>query len=546
MRLTRSVREINPPGNLADNSVDPRQLASSAAGAADRGSDRMRTSLLALGVCVLLLGGGTCTPLFLPRSTEQVRGTSPRKLALSLLRPTADREVPLGTKIEIEFTVANLTGGQVVATVLLRDLSDGSEIVLEGGILIDGASTTHITTWDTAQIGGGQYRVRVEVSGGGVAAQESGSATITVNTPPSLEFLEPSADVRLGDLPPGLDDPNSFDPNNPIILIRWSADDPDGDGQLQIGLDGNSDHTDGDEIILYDSLSVSDAPLIESRDWDGNDSSGQRVEAGTYTLFAKLSDNVNDDVFVEAPGRITVPPEPNEPQITLEFKSPADDTDLHDPNKPVEITWTLDEPNDVLVDIKIDTDDNHRNGNERTILAQRLIDKNTTEQSFNWNGDDSDGNPVPEGIYRIFLVLNRGTPNPTLIDADGLVFKRDDPNQPLIALLEPASDQSLEAGAFLLLRWRDDDPSGNATIRLELDDDDQPGETTETGDPPRVILTDREASGDGILDTFSFQVPADLAPGRYWFFAFIGRPGQGDEHSSVAAGQLRIPDPNQP
>ncbi len=507
----------------------------------------MRETLLVLAASALPLLGSTCIPLLGPDiATQQPRGTEPRSLAVSLLAPTSDLSVPLGAVIDVEFTVVNLSGKEVVGSVLLRDLSDGSEIVLAGGIRISASSFNRVVRWDTAETGGGSFRLRVRVEGGGRVAEDSSPARIMVNTPPSLDFLEPSRDVRLGDLPPGLDDPNRFDPNSPFILIRWSASDPDGDGRLQIGLDRGTDHDSGDEIVLFDDLTIGETPLLESRDWDGTDVNGQRVEAGTYHLFARLSDDVNDDVLIDAPGRVIVPAEPNEPQIELGFKRPDEDVDLNDPNKPVEITWTLDEPNDVLVDLKIDTDDDHRNGNERTILAQRLIDKDTTEDTFDWDGDDSEGAPVPDGIYRVFLVLNRGTGQPAIVEAGGLVFKRPDPNMPLIALLEPATDQTAEPGTFVLIRWRDDDPSGSSTIRLEIDDDKQFGEAPEVGDPPRVILEDREAEADGVLDTFSFQVPDDLPPGRYWVFAVIARSGQSDEQTSVAGGQIEVPDPNNP
>ena len=104
----------------------------------------------------------------------------------------------------------------------------------------------------------------------------------------------------------------------------------------------------------------------------------------------------------------------------------------------------------------------------------------------------------------------------------------------------------MAAGSFVTIRWRDDDPSETATIRLAIDDDMNPQEATETDDPEMEILSGRVASGDGVQDTFSFQVPSTLAPGTYFVFGYIDRDGAAPfEHSSVAAGRIIIRDPNQ-
>ena len=46
-------------------------------------------------------------------------------------------------------------------------------------------------------------------------------------------------------------------------------------------------------------------------------------------------------------------------------------------------------------------------------------------------------------------------------------------------------------------------------------------------------------------DTFAFQVPASLGPGVYSIFAYIDRDSTRPfDHASVAAGRIKIADPN--
>jgi len=126
------------------------------------------------------------------------------------------------------------------------------------------------------------------------------------------------------------------------------------------------------------------------------------------------------------------------------------------------------------------------------------------------------------------------------------VFRRSNAGQPLIALLEPATDQNVSNSSFLKIRWRDEDPNEAATVRLTLDDDRIPNETTETDADEREILSGREAAGDGVLDIFDFQTPADLAPGTYYLFAYIDRDGSPPfDNISVSAARIIVPDPSQ-
>jgi flagellar hook assembly protein FlgD len=513
--------------------------------------------LVALAVSWLLVGA-TCFPLIdLDQEQDVVSGTT---LAVAVIKPSADREVPQVSTVEIEWTAANLTGSEAVVTILVRGGEHFEETILEGGLRLSEVGSSGTVTWDTKDFEGGVYRVVARIEAGGDTEEATAPGRITINASPTFDFTEPTADADLVEQP----DPN--DPNAPpepaSITIRWTAFDPDGDATAEIRLDpidpnapNEVDHESGDEITIAD-VTISRTEGFESLEWDGTDASGERVEAGHYYLLAVVSDDLNGERIVEACRRdedgeqgesqcdllqIFVPEE-----IELAITEPEEDETLlvSDPNDVVTIRFTLDEDDDVLIDLKVDTDENHRNGNETTILAQRLIEEGTNEGSFDWDGDDSAGDPVADGIYRIILVVNRGSGTPEIVEADGLVFRRSEEEQPLIALLEPDGEQTIERGTYVMVRWRDDDPSESATIRLTLDDDEFPNEETETEDPEIEILADRDADGDGVQDTFQYQLPADLAPDRYFIFAYIDRDDEAPfDNISVAGGHIIIENP---
>ncbi len=501
-------------------------------------------ALVALALSAVLVGA-TCVPLIDLDAGNRVDPTS--KLAVSAMKPAVSRAVPSGAQIEIEWTAVNLTGDDAVGTVIVRSRKDFSDTILEGGLRLPESGGSRIVTWDTTGFEGGEYSILVRVEAGTRTAEDSAPGRITINTPPSLEFTEPTEDVVLGAPQP---DPN--DPNQTIesdsVTIRWTSFDPDGDGNASISVDPDLDHESGNETVIKEVAIPAEAGF-DSMAWDGTDVEGQRVDPDTYHVFASISDGLNEARFVDGLATITVPAEPNEPNepnYTLAITEPAEDTEFLRGTDPLKITFTLDEPNSVLVDIEVDPDDNHRNGNERTILSQRLVDPNTHEDSFEWGGLDSDDKPIVDGIYRLLLIVNRGSSVPQIVESDALVFRRGLEGQPLITLLEPATDKTVKAGDFVFIKWRDEDPDESASIRLFLDDDDTPLEQIETGDPEIEILPDpREAAGDGVLDTFNYRVESSLAPGRYYIFAYIDRDdAEPIDDFAIAGGQIVIEDPN--
>lgn len=496
----------------------------------------MRFTVLGLVITVLFVCGATCVPI-IEIGSGSGTVTPPNRIGVAVLQPDNSRDVAQGAVVSIDWTAGNITDKGAVATVFVRSRVDRAETIIAGGILVTGSGVRQTVEWDTTNFAGG-YNIFVKIEADGLTAQDSNGAIITVNSPPTFSFTEPTGGAIFGE--------GEADPNNaeavPPLNIRWLAGDADADAEAEIGLDEDTDHESGNEIIIQ-TTTLSRQEEIDSLAWDGTDSDGAAVEPGTYNLYARVNDNVNPELIAEGLGQITVPVEPNVPTIELAVTTPEEDTTFLTTDDPLAIDFTLDEEEDVFVDLKVDTDENHQNGNEITILAQRLIDSETKEDSFEWDGDDSGGTPVEDGIYRIFLALSRGAGTPTIVEAEGLVFRRSDEDQPLIGLIQPDGDRELDIGQFLSIEWRDDDPSESATVRLTLDDDEMPNEGTETDEPEIEILADRDADGDGVQDSFNYQLPSTLAPGRYFIFAYIDRDGAAPfDNISIAAGQLIIPE----
>jgi hypothetical protein len=337
-------------------------------------------------------------------------------------------------------------------------------------------------------------------------------------------------------------DPNAPD-EVPTVTIRWTGFDLEGTANLEIFADPDADHESGNELSLVQAV-LAAAAEIDTFEWDGGNADASEDEDATYTLFATVDDGVNPAQTIEGLARITVPLD-STMTFTLEFQAPDEDIEFLADDDPLAIEFTLDEKDDVLIDLGIDTDDDHTNGNEQLILFQRLIEKDTNEESFDWDGTDRHGDAVDDAIYRVYIVVNRGSGTPQTLNADGLVLRRAETDTPLIAMLEPASDRTKDAGDFETLKWRDDDPAESATVRLTLDDDEFPDEAVETDEDEIEILADRQAKGDGVQDTFAFQVPSDLGPGTYYIFAYIDEDGAAPyDHVSTAAGQIIIEDPD--
>lgn len=492
----------------------------------------MRTAALVLLGLGLALAGGTCLPLVDNTSREPRQGT---KLIVALTSPDAARTVRQGDTVAIAWTFSNLTGGSGNVTVVAESRTNLARTTLTSGA----ASTTSgrgAYTWDTAGFDG-PYAIIATISGGGLEYSTTSVGLVTVDAPPKFAFEAPTEDVEFT---PGESDE---------LAIRYTGSDNES-GKVKLGLDVDTNHRNENEIIINEE-DLPTKPEQKTFYWNGKSKSGEIVAEETYYLFARLEDARNDPTFVDAVARIKVLEAPG---TGAAVTKPDEDTNFLTTDATFRIEYRIDdEDNDVLVDVKIDTDDSHANGNEITILSQQFVAKDTEPPPFDWDGNDTHDPPaaVPTGIYRPFIVISRETGNPQTIRADGLIFRRDTENQPLIGLIEPTSVRTLNPGEYLLIKWRDDDPDGDADeaqsakIKIVIDAD---GDPATTGDQ-KVILTDRNAAGDGVRDTFQWSVNAtglDLGK-MYYIIAYIDKDGVDPPDSwSVAGGRLIIRDPTNP
>jgi flagellar hook assembly protein FlgD len=498
-------------------------------------------------VCVILLVGGlwalmagSCTPL-LDLDAGETLVTPGRELAVSVLAPATDRTVASGSRIAIEWTAANLTDSDAFVTVLVRSREDRVETIIEGGVRLSGRSLGDTIDWNTTGFAGGRYNAIVRIEAGDAEHEDISAGVVTIEGAPTLEFTAPLADVAMTD-----PDTENTDNDEISFTIRWSASDPENNGKLTLNVDPDGDNNNDNHVAILER----DIPAGGGFDefaWKGLDIEGERVEGGTYRVIAVLSDTANSDIRVVATGRLIVPPKPPEPG-TLEFTEPTEDVEYR-PAAGVtrNFAFTLPGNEESLVDIKADSDDRHQNGNELILVSQRLEADGVASDSFQWNGTNSAGADVPDGVYRVFLVQTLASATtPRTVEAEGLVFLRREENKPLVGALTPDADQTLAAGAFLTIRWRDDTPGDAAsTIVVAMDDDPNPQEGTETDDPEVELLTGRDAKMDGILDTFSYQIPSSLAPGTYHIFVYVDRDGARPyENGSKAGGRVIIRDPN--
>lgn len=509
------------------------------------GAERIRTIQLIRAASAVIVGltwglmGASCLPFNNRPYTSDAAFTT---LSINLTSPTSAVVIPQGTTFTIKWSGANLTGKQAVITLLARATGEIDGTILAGGIVEDGVSLSGSFDWDTTTTPGGTYRITVRVENGDETKEDTSSADVVVDAQPTLNFTNPTADEVLPTLDPN--DPNS----TATVLIRWQSGDADSNqtAAAQIELDSDTDHSSGNEFVIR-SFDIPLKLTFDSFDFDGNDVNSIRVDAGTYHLYARVKDDFHDERIVEANVLITIPTEPNAVPTTTAITDPNDDVQFLTSDTSHTISMEFSEPNEVLIDLGIDRDDNHQNGNETTILFQHLVPKNTRTYDFEWDGQDKDGGTIQDGIYSIFMTVNRGSGTPSQVNADGHFLRRSDPNQPLISLLAPATDSTLAAGQFLTINWRDDVPSGTANVRLTIDDDDIPNETVETADPEIEILPTRDGGGDGVQDTFAYQIPVSLKPGRYHVFAYIDRDSAAPwDNISVAAGAFTVKDPNNP
>jgi hypothetical protein len=243
--------------------------------------------LVTLALSAVLLAGGTCLPLVDNTKREPITG---RVLGIVLMQPLADRTVPQGTSVLIDWSAGNLTGQPATITLAVESHTDLTVTILEEGIPLEGTGGTDTLAWNTEDFSG-PYRVLATITTDSLTNENPSMGLITVDLRPTFEFTAPTGDVTFH---PATDSP---------LDIKWFGGDES--ATVQIGLDPDTDHTNGNEtVILEQELPVD--PAAGSLAWDGNDNDGTQVAADTYNLFASATDGVNAVVIVDGLGQITV------------------------------------------------------------------------------------------------------------------------------------------------------------------------------------------------------------------------------------------------
>lgn len=504
----------------------------------------MRAATIAASVLVFALAGGTCLPLVDNTRRTAAEGTT---RAIDITEPSEAAVVSAGDVVQINWAASNLSGEPGTVRLSAESRLDLTRRVLVENLALNGTGGSGEFSWDTTGFDG-PYAVVAELVTTSRTVEDVAGAIITVDVAPVFTWSAPASDETFT---------TGETPERPITL-SWTV--RDRNATVRIGLDEDADHgeftndpndTSRNEIVLVER-DVDASTTDDTFSFTGTDSAGTAVPEGRYFVFAIVNDGQNDDVVAEAAGRVrVVAAEPNEPATETTFTDPNDDTTFLTTTPTLPVSVDVVQTQDVLVDLKVDTDDNHQNGNEQTILSQRFVEAGDETVRFDWNGNTTASVAVAAGIYRLLAVVNSGGASPTIVESPGFVFRRSAAELPLIALLEPAARQEVQAGAFVNIRWRDElgdvgaSEQTGVTVRIVLDED---GSAATTGDQIE-ILTGRDAAGDGVRDSFSWQVPDGLLDVgvEYTIIAFIDRDGAAPfDSSSSAAGKVTIPDPAAP
>lgn len=292
---------------------------------------------------------------------------------------------------------------------------------------------------------GTYYVIAVLDDGAGTELTDLSLGTIRV----PLTFTKPREDAELAEA----DD---------SITIEWEMDHGGLGGSLSLGLDADLDHTSGNEEILagggpFDG-SLTSFELIASMITAGE------LEPGTYYLYAWIEQSGLDDMFVTAPVQITLG---NFSPPTMEFVDLDDDLEAL-VGDTVTIEWDDEDVDDnATIDLFVDPDQNHNNGNEIQLIWNRLEDPDGEDDRFAWN---TTGQRPDE--YYVFATISDGRDSVD-VEADGRIILRNCQDCPLITLIQPSSVVSSDVTTTVAISWDDGVPSAQAVIALYYVDFDE-------------------------------------------------------------------------
>ena len=464
-----------------------------------------------------------------------------------------DRDVDDNAKIDL-FLVDDVTG---VEEQLLNDRLEDS----------DGAQDEF--DWDTTGMRPAVYRVKATISDDTSTVEVVAVGKVILRSCvdcPLITVTAPFEDV----------DATTLDK----IEILWQDDTPVAGAKVALYYDDDSNPMEASETGDAETRITSatglpgnpDGTDYDDFDWElrPDDLTEPAVPAGEYWIFGYIGKSdvpqppsTNTDGYSVAAGKVTVGNAP--PQ--LEFTTPGDAPETlvigDDGQDDLTIEWNSRDADDpITIELFIDIDGNHDNGNERP-LNPATINAAAGAQtgSFAWTNDgvtieDAAGAPVSPGEYTLFAVVDDGVSDLVVVEADGaIIIQSGSGSQPQITMVDPSVDVSPTVGSPILLSWQDDNTAAGTKIQLRYDDDPVPDQGTETGEDETDIDALRDADPDGSADEFSWSWHPDpgvdpaniLLPtvpeGEYYVFGYIGGADPVGSPSSidVAAGRILVP-----
>ena len=339
-------------------------------------------------------------------------------------------------------------------------------------------------------------------AGGGAGG--GGNDPCDANPAPSLEILEPGADleVRIGE----------------PLFVTAVADDEE-EALLDLFLDADGDlSTTGDQVHVAGPVP----------DENGQEMLFQvdtsTLEPGLVQVLGRLADSCQE-VVAAAPGRVLLT---ENASPTLEILSPATDTCAR-PGDLVGVTFRADDPDDeALVDLFLDLDGDPGTTGDQIAWGGPFVEADGAEVSV-----ELDTTGVPEGTWFILGRIEDSLNAAAWAVAPGRLSLAATGCPPAITLLEPAEDFTLKLGETLPVLWAADDPDSVAAVDLFADADGDPGTTEDQHLLQGGLLEQDGATVETLVD---FQA-AGLGEGLW---TILGRVDDGENPPAWDAAPGRV------
>ena len=262
----------------------------------------------------------------------------------------------------------------------------------------------------------------------------------------------------------------------------------------------------------------------------------QDVALGNYNVIGEITDGVAS-VESMAPGLLSVTIDPTNTAPSLVILQPTENQEYLQSDK-LAVSWEDADPDDNAT-IKFSLEPSG-GGTGATysmvpLFAEDPDGPNADTAKFNLND-------VLPGTYDIFATIDDGN----LIGTDrvvAVVTVVGDPanSPPTITLLAPTEDEKVEIGAYLSVRWDDEDEDDNARISFVLD----PDVDAELLDGNEILLGSGFAEDDdGAADKATFGISEDIEVG---FYRLVGVITDGiSKMYARSTGVINVVAPDQP